>query len=142
MKYFMVIFLSLLMTGNIFALGRFFISPEQRQQLEQKTILSSSPTIQAEQVQKLQLNGFVKPKHGVSTIWVNGKTRVKTKQKDYYIRHWISPGHQISIDLQGNSAQLSPGQTLDIYKQVITETAYPVHAQKGTPFNIKKLQQP
>lgn len=117
------------MSQQVIAVGRLFMTPEQRSHLEQnKTDAPIAEPTELRDQQTIHLNGFVKPKHSSSTIWVNGQVRNPSPQKNYYVRHWVSPDHQISVDLQGGRANLSPGQTLDIDNHTVTE-AYLVKPQ-------------
>lgn len=122
---FMLIIL-LCISSEATALGRLFMTADQRIQLEQKTPAKKdkkNEEVINQQIepQALYLNGFVKPKHAASTIWVNGLVRHAKPQKSYFVRHWVSPGNQISVDLKGMRAEMSPGQTLDIDNHVIKE---------------------
>lgn len=137
MKYTLLFILSLLFTTNCFALGRFFMSPEQRKQLEHPVINNQLMETDSEVIveKKIYLNGFIKPKSAASTIWVNGKTSKVSPQPNYHVRHWVSPNNQVSVDLEGSRAHLSPGQTLNINSRVIVETpltieAIPIAAEK------------
>lgn len=132
MNFYLLFLIILLSSNNTFALGRFFMNAEKRTQLEQKTTTDTSTEIEPEIEKKLHINGFIKAKHGGNTIWINGKKRSTAIKGNYHVRHWVSPNHQVSIDLQGKKAQLSPGQTLDLDSQVVTETPYPV-VVKDTP---------
>ncbi len=119
----------------VFALGRLFMTPEQRIQLEHKNPIiksedKSKPLKQDQRApQAIYVNGFVKPKHAASTIWINGHVRPSRPQKNHFVRHWVSPDNQVSVDLRGRRAELSPGQTLDIDNRIITEV-YHTNTQK------------
>ncbi len=126
----------LLQSQNAFALGKLFMTPDQRIQLEQKKTVNQDQQSQKVDKSKLKvpqsiyLNGFVKPKHAASTIWVNGQLRSARPQRNYYVRHWVSPENQVSVDLQGGRAELSPGQTLDIDNSVVKEV-YHLNTQEN-----------
>jgi hypothetical protein len=117
----LIIMLSFMYTPEAIALGRLFMTPQQRVELEQNKIVIHPTNSELENSQTLHVNGFIKPKHSASTIWVNGQVRSNRAKKDYYVRQWISPSHQISIDLHGSRASLRPGQTLDLKNRVVKE---------------------
>ncbi len=117
----LLVFLMLLLTTNSSsALGRLFMTLEQRIQLDHNTVESKADEQQNTESQYIYLNGFVKPKHAKSTIWVNGVEQ-KGAQRKYHVRHWISPKNHVSVDLQGDRAELSPGQTLDIDNRIVID---------------------
>ncbi len=135
-----MLLLGMLYSPNSLALGRLFMSPEQRSALEKLTPDNQAENLDEQQKPNLlRLNGFVKTLNGRSTIWVNGQNQVKVKPKNAYIQHWISPQHQISVDLQGERIQLRPGQTLDIDNRIIKETQNHSPAIDSTDDNESKL---
>ncbi len=112
----------LLLSTQVMAMGRLFISAEQRMQLDQgKQQGSEDVVVESEAPSQVHLNGFIKPSAGPHTIWVNGVERQQTAGKTYLIQHWINPRHSISVELQGERAELMPGQKLDVESRKVAE---------------------
>ncbi len=111
------------------SMGRLFVTPEKRIQLDQgKLENADAPQEKVLDNQFLHVNGFVKPRNGANTIWVNGVRRPHQPATKYHVRQWVTPSLNISVDLQGARAQVSPGQTLDTENRVIVE-AYSIAKQ-------------
>lgn len=115
-----VMVLILFYSGQIAALERLFMTPEQRIRLQAKntnSVTDDQPTYVAPT--HLLLNGFVKPKNRSSTVWLNGSAQHAKRDKNYFVREGITQGNKITVEVQGGKAHLQPGQRIDLQSRRI-----------------------
>ena len=122
-----------LQSNDTIALGRLFMTPEQRVQLSQKA--APMQTTQVETLtRQIHVNGYVKPRNSANTLWINGSSLYSKQNRNYSVGTLILPENKIAVDLQGARAKLLPGQTIDIDSLEVSDS-YAIEPQAEQPVN-------
>jgi hypothetical protein len=95
-------------------LGRLFLTPEQRTNLDarRKARVPDKPAAAVVASPTTRLDGFVARSDGRSTVWVNGETLSAGPQPD---GPRVLEGSSVSVPVgeSGVRARMKPGETLD-----------------------------
>ncbi len=112
-------------------LGRIFLTPEQRRQLDQRR---SRPALNADGLpqdllpgrrtpsQRLVMNGLVRRGREAPVVWLNGERADDATQFDARVAGSPDRQHGINIELSGNGTRrLRPGQVWDLGSGLVSE---------------------